>query len=418
MPEARVCWEGTGSVAMEKVVIVGAGHAGVELAYSLRQNRFAGSVILVSDEVELPYQRPPLSKDFLKGDGRNPLLLKGEVVYSQNAIDLRRGRRALGVDRLAKVVHLDDGEILPYDHLALALGARNRRLRIPGADHPDVLELRTLEDTLRILAKLPALARLAIIGGGFIGLEIAAGVREKGIAVDIIEMTDRLMGRAVSLPVSDYFRRLHENMGATIHFGAQAESIEHLPDCVRLHLEDGRQLTADAVLVAAGVVPNTELAAEAGLATDNGIVVDGQLLTGDPSISAIGDCVSFPCKWASGMVRLESVQNAVDQARCVAKRLTANAQAYANVPWFWSNQGAARLQIAGLIGEHDSAIMRGDVEQSKFSVFLYRGDRLLAVESVNSAADHLLARKLIEKGVPVPRDLASRPEADLKALAA
>jgi 3-phenylpropionate/trans-cinnamate dioxygenase ferredoxin reductase subunit len=403
---------------MEKVVIVGAGHAGVELAYSLRQNRFAGSVILVSDEAELPYQRPPLSKDFLKGDGRNPLLLKGEVVYSQNAIDLRRGRRALRVDRAAKVVQLSDGETLPYDHLALALGARNRRLTIPGADHPDVLELRTLEDTRRILAKLPALTRLAIIGGGFIGLEIAAGVRAKGIAVDIIEMTDRLMGRAVSLPISDYFRRLHETMGATIHFGAQAEAIEHLPDCVRLRLEDGRCLTADAVLVAAGVVPNTELAAEAGLTTDNGIVVDSQLLTGDPSISALGDCVSFPCRWASGMARLESVQNAVDQARCIAQRLTGNAQPYASVPWFWSNQGPARLQIAGLIGEYDSAIVRGNVEQNKFSVFLYRGDRLLAVESVNSAADHLLARKLIEKGVPVPRDLASRPEADLKSLAA
>ena len=188
------------------------------------------------------------------------------------------------------------------------------------------------------------------------------------------------MGRAVSTPISDYFRRLHETMGATLHFGAQARSIEHRPDSVHLELAGGDGLAADAVLIAAGVVPNTELAAEAGLATGNGILVDDHLLTSDPSISALGDCVAFPCIYASGVTRLESVQNAVDQARCIARRLTGNAQPYTSLPWFWSNQGTARLQIAGLATGHDSAVLRGEVESHKFSVFLYRGDRLICVE--------------------------------------
>lgn len=403
---------------MEKVVVVGAGHAGVELANSLRQSGFAGAIVLINDETDLPYQKPPLSKDFLKGDGRNPLMLKAEVFYTKNAIELRRGCRAVAIDRAAKLVRLDDGEDLAYDHLALALGARNRRLPIPGADHPNILELRTLQDTQRILAKLPTLSRVAIVGGGFIGLEIAACLREKGIGVDIVEIADSLMRRAVSTPIAEYFRRLHEGMGAKIHFGAEAQSIEHRQDSVCVHFAGGGGIEADAVLIAAGVVPNTELAAAAGLETKNGILVDDYLLTSDPSISALGDCVAFPCLYANGSTRLESVQNAVDQARCIAKRLSGNGQPYTSLPWFWSNQGKARLQIAGLGTAYDSAVLRGDVESHKFSVFLYRGDRLLAVESVNSPSDHLVARKLIEKGVPVPPEVAARPDVDLKSLAA
>ncbi len=403
---------------MERVVIIGAGHAGVELANALRQSAFAGSIALVNDETDLPYQKPPLSKDFLKGDGRNPLMLKADVFYTQNDITLMRGRRVASIDRAAKTVRLDSGEDLPYDHLALALGARNRRLALPGADHPDVLELRTLADTQRILARLPALGRVAIIGGGFIGLEIAACLRGKQIDVDILEIADCLMGRAVSTPISSYFRSLHEAMGANIHFGAQARSIEHGADSVHLHLAGGGSLTADAVLIAAGVVPNIELAAAAGLATGNGILVDEHLLTSDPSISALGDCVAFPCVHAGGVARLESVQNAVDQARTIAKRLTGTPQPYTSLPWFWSNQGTARLQIAGLGAGHDSAILRGDVEAHKFSVFLYRGDRLICVESVNSPGDHLAARKLIEKNVPVPPEIAARADVDLKSLIA
>jgi 3-phenylpropionate/trans-cinnamate dioxygenase ferredoxin reductase subunit len=401
---------------MEKIVIIGAGHGGVELAVALRQRRFSGSVTLVSDEAELPYHRPPLSKDFLKTDGHDPLLLKAESFYANNAVELKRGRRAVAIDRSARAVRLDDGEMLPYDHLALALGARNRGLPIPGADHPDILELRDLAHAREIMRRSKALTRVAIIGGGFIGLEAAAFFREKGIAVDIVELAGRLMARAVSPPISDYFRRFHEAMGANIHFGAQAASIAHQDRKAVVGLKDGRKLAADAVLIAAGIVPNTELAEDAGLPIDNGVLVDDRLLTGDPAISALGDCAAFPCIHGERCLRLESVQNAVDQARCIAKRLTGESEPYAALPWFWSNQGTARLQIAGLDAGHDTEVIRGDAENAPFSVFLYRGDRLLAVESVNNARDHMLARKLIEARTLVPHDMAARPDADLKAL--
>lgn len=401
---------------MEKIVIIGAGHGGVELANALRQQRFAGSVTLVSDETELPYHRPPLSKDFLK-TGSDPLLLKAGSFYTQNAVDLKRGRRAVAIDRDAKTVRLDDGEVLAYDHLALALGARNRVLPIPGGDHPDNLELRDLAHAREILKRSKMLGRVVIVGGGFIGLEVAAFLREKGIAVDIVELADRLMARAVSPPVSEYFRRLHEGMGAKIHFHSQAATIAHKGGRAVLGLQDGRELAADAILVAAGIVPNVELAAAAGLKIENGILVDDRLLTSDPSISAFGDCAAFPCVYAEGRcIRLESVQNAVDQGRCIAKRLTGKSEAYCALPWFWSNQGTARLQIAGLDAGHDAEVIRGDTENAPFSVFLYRGDRLLAVESVNDARHHMLARKLLEAGTAVPREMAAKTDTDLKAL--
>jgi 3-phenylpropionate/trans-cinnamate dioxygenase ferredoxin reductase subunit len=388
---------------MNAIVIVGAGHAGVELANALRQQGFAGRVILVSDDPALPYHRPPLSKDFLKGDGLSPLLLKAESFYPQNEVELQLGRRAVAIDRSAQRVRLDDGQILAYDHLVLATGARNRPLPIVGADHDEVMTLRDLADARRILSRLPGLRHVAIVGGGFIGLEIAAHLREKHIGVDLVEMTDRLMSRAVSSVMSDYFRRFHEELGVTLHFQRQAQAIAHDSGRATLHLTDGRRIAADAVLLAAGIVPNTELAADAGLAVGNGIVVDAHLLTSDPAISALGDCAAFPSRFAGGNTRLESVQNAVDQARCIAKRLTGQPDAYCAVPWFWSNQGTARLQIAGIGAGHDETIIRGDADAGAFSTFLYRGDRLLAVESVNKARDHMLARKLIESGVTLPK---------------
>ena len=222
---------------MDKIVIIGAGHAGVELAHSLRQRGFAGRITLVSDEADLPYHRPPLSKDFLNGETTEPLLLRAEAAYARNTIELMRGRRAVGIDRAAKTVRLDNGDGLAYDHLALALGARNRRLPIPGADHPDILELRELGHAWRILSLMPRLRSVAIIGGGFIGLEIAAIMRGKGVAVDIIEIAGRLMARAVSEPVSDYFRRFHADAGAKLHFHSQAAAIAHQGGKAVLRLE-------------------------------------------------------------------------------------------------------------------------------------------------------------------------------------
>ena len=399
----------------EAVIIVGAGHAGAELAHSLRKEGFDGSVVLLSDEPHFPYQKPPLSKDFLKGDGGQPLLLKAEALYEKLGIELVLGRRVAEIDRAGKSVLLDDGTRIAYSHLALATGARNWRPPLPGLDDPAVMELRGLDHCRTILTRAAGLEHVAVVGAGFIGLEIAAFLREKGKAVDVIELADRVMARAVSEPVSAYFLALHRGLGAGIHLKTGVTAVAHRADGVRLDLSDGRSLQAGAVLIAAGVVPNVELAAAAGLEISNGIVVDELLLTSDPSISALGDCAAFPCVHGEGRVRLESVQNANDQARAIARRLMGNPAPYTNLPWFWSHQGPARLQIAGLSTGHDKTVLRGD-PADRFSVFLYRTGRLIAVESVNAPADHLAARRLIEKGITVPPELAKDPQTDLKAL--
>jgi 3-phenylpropionate/trans-cinnamate dioxygenase ferredoxin reductase subunit len=400
---------------MDKIVIIGAGHAGVELAHALRQRIFEGSITLISDEDDLPYHKPPLSKDFLKSDGGDPLPLKAASFYPQHDIQLRLGLRAIAVDRRERRVALQNGEELAYDHLVLALGARNRRLDIPGADHPQILELRTLPHARTILARLPQLHSAIIVGGGFIGLEVAALLREKGIVVNIVEMADCLMGRVVSGQVSQHFRHYHQTLGSRIHFGTRLVSIEHRGSRTSAHLSNGDLLVADAILIATGIVPNSELAAAAGLSDDNGIIVDDRLLTCDPAISAIGDCAAFP-DGADALMRLESVPNAVGQARYLARRLTGDTDTYRGLPWFWSNQGTERLQIAGLCRGADTAVIRGDPMSGQFSVFLYRGESLLAVESVNSPRDHMLARRLIEKSVAVSPEIVNCPDAELKRL--
>lgn len=405
-------------MSIESVVIVGAGHAGVELAYSLRKEGFAGRVVLVSEEGAHPYQRPPLSKDFLKSGGGDPLLLKAEALYDKMAIELKLGRTVEAIDRAQRTVRLDDGETLAYDHLVLATGARNRRPPIPGLDDPAVLELRDLADSRRLLARLDGLERVVIVGAGFIGLEIAAFLAEAGRRVDVVELADRVMARAVSEPVSAYFLAYHRSLGTAIHLLTGVSEIAHESDgSVRVALSDGTELSATAVLLAAGVVPNVELAEKAGLAIDDGIAVDDRLRTSDPDISAIGDCASFPCVFAEGArVRLESVQNANDQARLVAGRIMGGDAPYASLPWFWSHQGAARLQIAGLGLGSDRTVLRGDPAENKFSVFLYRGGRLAAVESVNAPGDHMAARRLIEKGIDVSEAVAADPACELKTL--
>ncbi|MEW5425109.1 NAD(P)/FAD-dependent oxidoreductase [Amorphus sp. 3PC139-8] len=405
-------------MSIETAVVVGAGHAGVELVHSLRKDGFEGRVVLVSAEPEFPYQRPPLSKDFLKGGGTNLLLLKAEALYEKMGIELMRGRHVEEIDRDARLVRLDGGETIGYDRLALATGARNRRPPIPGLDDPVVLELRDLADSRRILERLDGLDRVAVIGAGFIGLEIAAFLAGKGKHVEVVELASRVMARAVSEPISDYFLAHHRGMGTTIRLETGVTEIVHRGDnSVQVVLSDGSAIDAAAVLLAAGVVPNVELAVAAGLEVNDGIVVDEFLRTSDPAIAALGDCASFPCAYLGGdYVRLESVQNANDQARLIAKQWMGAEAPYTALPWFWSHQGEARLQIAGLGLGYDQTVLRGDPAEHKFSVFLYRGGKLIAVESLNASADHMAARKLIEKGTNVPPETAADPATELKKL--
>ena len=400
----------------QRIVIVGSGHAGVALAVALRQHGHAGPVTIVGDEADLPYQRPPLSKEFLKSSTDGGLPLKGETLYAAKDIALRLGRRATEIDRQNRELVLAGGDRLPYDHLALATGARNRIPPIPGLDRAPTLELRTLGDARLLHDRLATLRHVTIVGGGFIGLEVAALLRARDIAVDLVEATPRLMGRVLSARMSAHFRFHHEALGTRLHFEALVRGVHSASRGCAVALSSGETLETDAVLVAAGVTPNTELAERAGLAVDNGIVADARLLTSDPAISALGDCAAYPNVHAGGMARLESVQNAVDQAKFVAARLCGEEGSYHATPWFWSNQGSQRLQIAGLGDGHDDAVMRGDPLGEKFSIFLYRGDRLLAVESVNAAADHMVARRLIGQGTTVPKTIAADLSADLKAL--
>lgn len=391
--------------AIERIVIIGAGHAGVELAAALRSHNFTGTIDLLSDEADHPYQRPPLSKEYIKRPGE-ALVLKPQQFFDAQNIKLHLGCKVVSIDPAAHQVKLSDGSELAYDHLVLATGARNRKLPIPGLDHPSTIELRTLEDANRIVEQIASWQRIAIIGGGFIGLEAAGLLATMGISVDVVEMAPRLMQRAVTPAISDWFLKSHLRQNSRVHLSRVVKEIEHRADHIALRLDDGGMLEVDAVLLAAGVVPNVELAEQAGLSLGNGIIVDEYLTSSDPDISAIGDCASFPNSYLAQMTRLESVQNAVDQAKALAATLTGDPVKYDALPWFWSIQGEARLQIAGLSSPDQHRVLRGDPEGGSFSVFLYENDRLVAVESVNAAGDHMAARRLIGAGINVPKDAA------------
>ncbi|MBX3529791.1 MAG: oxidoreductase [Rhizobiaceae bacterium] len=403
--------------ASKKVVVIGAGHAGVEFAAALRQKGFAGSIDLVSDETPIPYQRPPLSKEYIKRPG-NPLVLKPAQFYVDQKVTLRTGVRAEAIDRETRKVRLSDGEVLPYDHLVIATGARNRKPPVPGIDHPAVIELRSLADAERIVERIAEWRRVVVIGGGFIGLEAAGLFSLMGIEVDVVEMAPRLMARAVSPTVSAWFRDFHHDNRVQLHMPQQVAKVEHRGNRAIVTLAGGDLIEADAVLLAAGVVPNTEIAATAGLEVSNGVVVDGFLATADPAISAIGDCAAYPSVHFAGMARLESVQNAGDHGKALAARLMGDARPYDALPWFWSIQGEARLQIAGLTKPGLTEVVRGDTRGGKFSVFLFDGAKLQAVESVNAPADHMVARRLIAAGTSVDPAAAADMAIDIKSLMA
>jgi 3-phenylpropionate/trans-cinnamate dioxygenase ferredoxin reductase component len=398
------------------VLIAGAGHAGFQLAASLRQHGFGGRVCLVNDEAHLPYQRPPLSKAYLKGEGRpDSLMFRPDKFYRDQNVELISDR-AVSVDRAARRLLLASGSSLEYGHLVLATGARNRLLDIPNASLGDVLYLRTLDESEALRQRIASKRHVVVIGAGFIGLEFAATARAKGLEVDVIELGARVMARAVTAEISDYFQQRHTAAGIRIHLGVQATSIEGDGAHVRgVSLSDGRHVPADLVVVGVGVLPNVELAAEAGLKVAAGIVVDEHLLTSDPDISAIGDCALFASPRFGGSLRLESVQNATDHARCVATRLTGDAKPYDGQPWFWSDQGDDKLQIAGLTAGYDQVVVRGDRAQRSFSAFCYKDGQLVGIESVNRASDHVFGRRALGMNRSITPAQAADPGFDLKA---
>jgi 3-phenylpropionate/trans-cinnamate dioxygenase ferredoxin reductase component len=404
-----------------RVVIVGAGHGGFQVAASLRQNGFDGEIVLVGDEPQLPYQRPPLSKDYLSGKiGLDLLLMRPEAFFIDQRVELMMGVAVTAIDRAGKAVALSNGKRMPYDHLVLATGARNRVPPLPGTELDGICYLRNLAETEALKERLVACRHAVIIGAGFIGLEFAAIARGKGVPVHIVELVDRVMARVVCPDTSAYFGREHQKSGVEFSFGARVERIGGEGGKVdHVVLDDGRNLPADLVLISIGVVPNEELAAAAGLKVENGISVDEQLSTADPNISAIGDCASFPSRHSQrNPVRLEAVQNATDHARCVASRIVGKPYAYEALPWFWSEQGDLRLQIAGLTTGFQQVVLRGDYEKGEYSAFCYAGDKLLGIESINKPADHAFARRLLAAGRNVTTGQAADLSFDLRAAAA
>jgi 3-phenylpropionate/trans-cinnamate dioxygenase ferredoxin reductase component len=400
------------------VVIVGAGQAGFQAATSLRQAGFDGRVLLVGDEPCIPYERPPLSKSYLVGEsGLDGIWLRPETFYQKERIELEVGEIATSIDRQTRHVQLASGRKVAYDWLVLATGARFRPLPVPGAEFDCVLPLRTLDDADALRLRLKEAREAVVIGAGFIGLEFAAVAREARVGVHIIEVTQRPMGRVVSEETSRFYTRAHRGWGSEVLLGTRVARILGNGRVSGVETSDGRRLPADLVLIGIGVLPNTEIAAAAGLTIDNGIVVDQYLATTDPTIFAVGDCANFPSRFAAGRCRLESVQNAVDQGHAVAAAIVGKPLPYDKVPWFWTDQADLKLQIAGNTAGHDRAVLRGDPESRSFSVFCFRGDKLIGVESINRPSDHVIARRLLLADPRLSPEQAADSDFDLRAYA-
>ena len=400
------------------VVIAGAGQAGFQTAVSLRMEGYEDAVRLIGEEPWLPYQRPPLSKAFMAGKQEiEATTLRPETYYRDHRVDLLTGERVVAIEQASRCVVLESGSRIPYDALVLATGARNRLLPIPGAGLDGVCYLRTRDDAVEISSRLEYAQNVVVIGGGFIGLELAAAAAELGKQVVVMELQARLMSRAVAPVMSDFFRELHVRHGVRVALETTVRAIGGGLRASEVVTEDGTVYPADLVVIGIGVAPNTQLAQGVGLPVADGIVVDQYLRTADESIYAIGDCCWHPNCYAGGCTRLESVQNAVDQARFVASAIRGKSRIYDAVPWFWTDQFEAKLQMAGFAQGSDQVVTRGELESGKFSVCYFKQGRLVGLDSVNRPADHMAARKILAAGRVLTPEQAADPNLDLKAAA-
>lgn len=397
------------------VVLVGGGHAAAAFVNSVRRAGYTGRLTLVSDEPVPPYHRPPLSKKYLAASlPPTQILIRAEGWYQEQGTTLRLGARVQRIDREARCIVLDGDERIEYDRLVLLTGARPRRLPADiGGDLQGVLAMRSLADADALAPHLVAGKRLLVVGGGYIGLEAAAVAASKELAVTLLEAAPRILQRVAAPATSDYFRALHRSHGVDIREGAMLRRLVGEGGRVRgAELADGTVIDTDVVLVGIGVDPNVELAAQAGLQVANGICVDALCCTSDPSILAAGDCCSFDFR--GQRIRLESVQNANDQAAIAAHTVAGQVKPYAALPWFWSDQYDTKLQIAGLNLGYDDALTRPGKSERNLSVWYYRADQLLAVDAINDAAAYVTAKKLLEAGASVPKAAVRDPAAQFK----
>ena len=403
------------------VVIVGAGQGGAYAAIQLRQLGFEGTIALVGRESEPPYERPPLSKEYMLGDKTwDRLLIRPVEFWEGKGIELVLNAEVTAVDPAAKKVTLQDGRTIGYGDLVWATGGDPRRLTCQGADLPGVYGVRNRADADAILADLPNVERAVIVGGGYIGLEAAAVLRKLGKEVTLLEVLPRVLARVAGEELSAFYQAEHRAHGVDLRTETGLEAIEGTDRVTGVRLSDGSVVECQLVIVGIGIIPAVGPLIAAGAAGGNGVDVDQFCRTSLPNVYAIGDCAAHANRFADGtVIRLESVQNANDQASCVAKAITGDAQPYAATPWFWSNQYDLKLQTVGLSGGHDTAVLRGDPASRSFSVLYLKGGKLIACDAVNAIKDYVQARKLVEEGAAIaPADLAdaSRPLKELDRL--
>ncbi len=407
----------------QRIVIVGGGQAAAQALQSLRQGGYTGALTLVGDEAALPYQRPPLSKGYMKGEvDEERLYFKPSVWYEDQNIEMLLGTHVPKIDRANRQVLLGHGDHLPYDYLILATGSRPRPLPVRGADLGGVHDLRTLADVERLSPKMVAGRRIVIIGAGYIGLEAAAVARQMGLEVTVVEMAPRVLARVTSPVLSEFYAAEHARQGVKILTGVQLSHLDGVDGEVSAAvLAHGTRLPADLVLSGIGILPNEELAKEAGIACSNGILVDRDARTSDPHVFAAGDCASRPLVHFGRSGRLESVHNAIEQGKLAAAAILGLPRPAEDCPWFWSDQYDLKLQIAGLSQGYDTHVIRGDPASRKFAVFYLRNGTMIAVDAVNSPPEFLASKKLIMSGAKLaPAALidTSTPMKDIAAQAA
>lgn len=397
-----------GPTADDHIVIVGAGHAGGRAAEALRSVGHAGPITIVGSEEHPPYERPPLSKELLSGAMEvDKTYIKPHAWYAESDIALRLNNPAAEIDRVAQRVRLDDGATVPYDSLLIATGARPRRLTIPGADSPRVFYLRDIRDSLALRQMFHPGLRIAVIGAGFIGLEIAASARKHEVDVVVLERAPQVLGRVAPQEIGDYLAALHRASGVDIRTGVVVTSIEDTGSELRIHTADGETISADIATVGIGSIPNAELADAAGIAVRDGILVDEYGRTSDPAISAAGDVTQHFNPLLKRHLRLESWQNAQNQATAVAAIMAGSATPYAEIPWFWTDQYHVNLQMAGAPLKWDQLVWRGMPSERNFTLFQLDAGVPVAAITANNARDMRFATKLIALGRPVDPVLLS-----------
>ncbi len=389
MPEANRARRG--------VVIIGAGQAAAQAIASLRQEGYTGSIVMVGEEKFLPYQRPPLSKGFLSGDlPVERLMLRPSEFYERANVDCLLGVPASNVDPDARIVTLQTGRQIPYDSLIFATGGRPRRLDCPGSDNPNIYYLRNIRDAEALRARFQPGARLTIVGGGYVGLEVASIAIKRGLSVTLLEFAPRVLSRVACSELASFYEQVHREAGVEIITGTAIGSVESGEAGLRVTTTDGISLDTDFILAGIGQLPNVELAQAAGVACDNGIIVDEDGRTSVDGIYAAGDCASHPSAIYQCNLRLESVPNAIEQARTVAATICGQSRPYRQLPWFWSDQFDLKLQIAGISRGYDQVVLRGDPSARSFAVFYLKERRLIAVDAVNKTLEFVAAKPLIE----------------------